>query len=38
LTTWVEVNRGIIGASGVIPFNDSNAMEGTRFFRAQVLP
>ncbi len=38
LVEWIEVDRGAIGPSGVVPFTDRGATVGKRFFRAEVLP
>lgn len=38
LASWIEVQQGIVGIDGIIPFSDSDARQGSRFFRAQLLP
>ena len=38
LQNWTEIQRGLIPASGVIPFSEPAETSGNHFFRAQVLP
>ena len=38
LRDWSEAHRGVVGATGSVPYVDVGAAQGNRFFRARLLP